>query len=79
MPSFSALAALEPGLSPTTTPVVFDETDSETFAPRASSAAFASSRLKPSSVPVMTYCRPVRRPLGRKLVSLALHLDAEIS
>ena len=44
-PAFSAFAAFEPGLSPTITPVVFFETESETFAPSASSAAFASSRV----------------------------------
>ena len=37
----------EPGLSPTMTPVVFFETLSETLAPVASSAAFASSRVSP--------------------------------
>ena len=41
-PAFSAFATFEPGLSPTTTPVVFFETLSETFAPSASSAARAS-------------------------------------
>ena len=44
-PAFSAFAAFEPGLSPTMTPVVFFETESETLAPSASSAAFACSRL----------------------------------
>ena len=44
-PAFSAFAAFEPGLSPTITPVVFFETESETFAPSASRAAFASSRV----------------------------------
>ena len=44
-PAFSAFAAFEPGLSPTMTPVVFFETESETFAPSASSAACACSRL----------------------------------
>ena len=44
-PAFSAFAAFEPGLSPTITPVVFFETESETLAPSASSAAFACSRL----------------------------------
>jgi hypothetical protein len=48
------LATFEPGLSPTKTPVVFFDTLSETFAPSASSAAAASSRVKRSSVPVMT-------------------------
>ena len=43
--AFSAFAAFEPGLSPTNTPVVFFETLSETFAPSASSAARASSRV----------------------------------
>ena len=33
-----------------------------TFAPRASSAAVASSRVNPSSVPVITYVRPVSGP-----------------
>ena len=56
-PAFSAFAGFEPGLSPTITPVVFFDTESETFAPSASSAAFASSRVKPSSVPVITYWR----------------------
>ena len=50
-PAFCAFATFEPGLSPTITPVVFFETLSETFAPSASSAASASSRVKPSSVP----------------------------
>ena len=39
-----AFATFEPGLSPTITPVVFFDTLSETFAPRSSRAAFASSR-----------------------------------
>ncbi len=54
--------ASSPGSSPTITPVVFFETESETFAPSASSAAFASSRVKPSSVPVITYWLPVSGP-----------------
>ncbi len=44
-PSFSAFAALEPGLSPTITAVVFFETESATLAPSASRAAFAASRV----------------------------------
>ena len=44
-PAFWAFCAFEPGLSPTITPAVFFETESETFAPRASSAALASSRV----------------------------------
>ena len=45
-PAASALRNFEaPGLSPTKTPVVFFETPSETFAPSASSAAEASSRV----------------------------------
>ena len=43
-----------PGSSPTTRPDVFDETESVTLAPFASSAALASSREKRSSVPVTT-------------------------
>ena len=70
-PAFSALAAFEPGLSPTMTPVVFFETESETFAPSASSAAFACSRLNPSSVPVITYWLPGQRALRRPLLLAA--------
>ena len=44
-PAFWAFCAFEPGLSPTITPAVFFETESETFAPRASRAALASSRV----------------------------------
>ena len=44
-PAACAFAAFDPGLSPTITPVVFFETESETFAPSASSASFASSRV----------------------------------
>src|SRR5439155_1379524 len=61
-PSFSAFCSFEPGLSPAITPAVFPETESETFAPSASSAALACSRDHPSSVPVMTYWRPVSGP-----------------
>ena len=61
-PAFCAFATFEPGLSPTKTPVVFFETESETLAPSASSAAFASSRVNDSSVPVITYWLPVSGP-----------------
>ena len=63
-----------PGSSPTTSPVVFDDTELVTFAPSASSAAAASSREYFSSVPVITYVLPVSGP--RRAVLLA-HLEAE--
>ena len=56
------LRDLRAGLSPTNTPVVFFDTLSETLAPSASSAAFASSRDIDSSVPVITYWLPVSGP-----------------
>ena len=61
-PSAPSSASSAPGSSPTTRPVVFAETESVTFAPSASSRAFASSREKRSSVPVMTYVLPVSGP-----------------
>ena len=60
-PSFWAFELREPGLSPTTTPAVFFETEPATLAPSASSAAPACSRDQPSSVPV-TYVLPVSGP-----------------
>ena len=54
-PSFWAFVSFDaPGSSPTTRPVVFFETEPVTFAPFASSAACASSRVIDSSVPVIT-------------------------
>ena len=76
-PAFSAFATFEPGFSPTITPVVFFETESETLAPSASSAVFASSRLKPSSVPVRTYCVSRQRPLDRSFRLAGLELQPE--
>ena len=76
-PSASAFAAFEPGLSPTITPVVFFETLSDTFAPSASSAAFASSRVKLSSVPVITYWLPVSGPSTGRSSSSASKVEPE--
>jgi hypothetical protein len=53
---------LEPGFSPTKTPVVFLDTLSETLAPSDASAAAASSRVNDSRVPVITYELPVSGP-----------------
>ena len=70
--AFCAFVSFEaPGSSPTTRPVVFAETESVTFAPSASSRAFASSREKRSSVPVMTYVLPVSGPSRGRSSSLA--------
>ena len=52
--------------------------ESETFAPSASSAARASSRLKPSSVPVITYVRAGQRALDRPLLLAGLEAQAEL-
>src|SRR5439155_3215230 len=58
-----AFVSLElPGSSPTISPVVLPDTEFTTFAPFASSAAAASSRVKLSSVPVITYVLPVSGP-----------------
>ena len=57
-PSCSALASLVPGLSPASTYVVFFDTLPVTLPPRARISAVASSRVKPSSVPVMTKVSP---------------------
>src|SRR5207244_331144 len=51
-----------PGSSPTIRPVVLPETESDTLAPSASSAAFASSRVYLSSVPVTTQVEPGIEP-----------------
>ena len=52
------MAALLPGLSPTTTAVVFLDTLPAALPPRARMASLASSRLKPSSDPVTTTLNP---------------------
>src|SRR5690606_21510236 len=54
MPSSCAVASLDPAASPATTRCVFFDTLPETFAPRASSFAPASSRLIEASPPVST-------------------------
>src|SRR5580704_3788723 len=59
-PRLSALASFVPGLSPTITQLVFFDTLDVTFPPRASMAAWASSRVKCSRPPVMTKDRPTR-------------------
>ena len=60
-PSCSALASLVPGLSPASTYVVFLDTLPVTLPLRAVIAAAASSRVKPSSVPVRTNVSPTKR------------------
>ena len=53
-PACWAFFSFDPGSSPTISPAVFFETELPTFAPFASSAAAASSRVNDSSVPVIT-------------------------
>src|SRR6185437_8171972 len=57
-PSCSALSALVPAFSPTTTKSVFFDTEPEALPPRLRTASFASSREKPVSEPVTTTVRP---------------------
>ena len=65
-PSSSALVTFDaPGPSPTTTAVVFPDTLPGDLPPRALMAASASSRVKPSSVPVTTTRHARRAPWAR--------------
>ena len=63
-PSCSAFWSFDPGMAPATTAEVFFETEPVTLPPRVSIAALASSRLKPSSVPVTTTVTPASRSLA---------------
>ena len=77
-PAFCAFESFDaPGSSPTIKPVVLLETESETFAPSASSAAFASSRVKASSVPVTTNWLPGQRPFDRPVLVARLEAQPE--
>ena len=68
-PSASALSALDPGFSPTTTKSVFFDTEPLTLPPASCTASVAPSRDHPSTVPVMTTVTPSS---GRGPVSSAL-------
>ena len=65
--AFWAFASFEPGLSPTITPAVFFETESETLAPSASSASFTSLARecleRPGDDVLLARERPLDRPL----------------
>src|SRR5215471_2621200 len=61
-PSATALSYFDPALSPATRKSVFFDTDPVTFPPRLVIASAASSRVIPSSVPVMTTVTPASGP-----------------
>ena len=72
---FLRLGELRPRRLARHDPVVFFETELATFAPFASSAAVASSRVQPSSVPVITYVEPVSGPSTGRSASPASNVS----
>src|SRR4051794_6216539 len=75
-PRLSALSALLPGASPTTTYDVLLETEPVTLPPSAWTAAAAPSRLQPSRVPVITTVTPSSSRGPRSTASSAIRTPA---
>lgn len=63
-PSSCAFFSFVPASSPATTRCVFLDTNPDTFPPRRSISAFASSRDRRASVPVSTSVLPANEPLA---------------
>ena len=61
MPSSRAFRSLEPAFSPTTTKLVFFDTEPEALPPRSSIFSVASSRVNLLSAPVRTKVFPANR------------------